>query len=131
MERQQSQNVSVDTLSTQSVVTEYVEVVNQAISKNSGSWAMGKMIELGDSAIGDRKFGVAIFRDDSGSPHDFYTMKFEDGRLRIVAHGKEDPVFTWKASESYLRDVVAERDKFIESPAKLDFEWLKDRTGLN
>ena len=131
MKESTNDKVSTNDLSTEAVMAEYVNIVNEAISKRSDTWPVGKMIELGDKALDNKKFGVAIYRDDAGSPHDYFTLKFDGGRLSILSHGKRDPDFAWKASESYLRGVVAERDKYVESPAKLDFDWLKDRTGIN
>lgn len=124
-------NISTNDLSTEAVMTEYVNIVNEAISTRSDVWPMGKLIELGDKALDDKSFGVAIYRDDASNPHDYFTLKFDGGRLNVVSHGKRDPDFAWKASEDYLRGVVAEREKYVESPAKLDFDWLKTRTGIN
>ena len=75
--------------------------------------------------------GVAIYKDKPGAPHDFFTIKLNDGSFYVVEHGKKAPDMVWKASEDYLRKVVSNKSDYIANPAKLDFDWLKSRIGIS
>jgi hypothetical protein len=48
-----------------------------------------------------------------------------------MSHRKEDPSIAWKVPESYLKDVVENAEDYINHPAKLDWEWLKQRVGIS
>jgi hypothetical protein len=36
----------------------------------------------------------------------------------------------WKVNVSYLQQVVDNPQEYIDNPAKLDFDWLRDRLKL-
>jgi hypothetical protein len=57
-------------------------------------------------------------------------VRFREGRLELVDHGKREPELTWKVSRSYLDEITRDPETYVENPAKLDWEWLKSRVGI-
>lgn len=115
---------------TTSLVTDYLSTVNQAIDEHADDFPMKQLIRAGDKMLDGRNVGMAIYGKDPESPYDFYTVRFEDRALKLVAHGKEDVDVAWKVSDDYLHRVVDNREDYIAQPAKLDLGWLKTRVGL-
>jgi hypothetical protein len=53
-----------------------------------------------------------------------------DNAFVLVSHSKAgDADSAWKVSVDYLRDVVDNPRRYIDNPALLAFDWLKQRLG--
>lgn len=122
----QTENISTDTL-----MTEYLNVVNTALDRNKNSFPYDYIIKATEKLSKDKEFGIAVYKNDPKSPHDYYTVNFDNGHINLLAHGKQNPDIDWKFDEDYMRNVVEEPKKYIESPAKLDLDWLKERLGIS
>ena len=74
-----------------------------------------------------QKFGIGIYKDNPMTPHDWFTIGWNDGNIEIIGHGKDDVTLSTKVKESYVKNVVKNPEPYVENPAKLDLDWLKSR----
>ena len=118
-------------LSSSALFTEYVNVANQAIGRRRDDFPFKQLLDAADSLLDDRKVNVGIYKTDADNPHDWFTMEFNGDTFDIAQHGKTDEGLTWKVSQEYLEGVVDNPSDYIENPTQLDFEWLKERVGIN
>lgn len=120
--------MQTEKLDTNALFTQYVNVVNKAMGQNRDEFPFSQLMSMGEKILGDKKIGAAVYKDDPDSPHDYFTLTYEDGKLRAT-HGKEAPNVEWKLDERHLENVVDDPGTFIENPARLDLDWLKTRMG--
>ncbi|MBH25176.1 MAG: hypothetical protein CMH57_12130 [Myxococcales bacterium] len=120
----------VEVSTTEAVFTEYINVLNQALGENRGSFPYDQLIRLGDTLIGDKRIGVGVFKEDADNPHDWFMVQFEDGTFELMKHGKSDPDLIWKTQSSYIEDVVQNSSEYIEQPSRIDLGWLKQAVGM-
>lgn len=117
-------------LSSTALFTEYVRVANQAIGQRKEKFPFKQLLDAADELV-DEPVNVGIYKDDADHPHDWFTMEFNGETFDVAQHGKSDKGMTWKVTQAYLENVVENSDEYIENPAKLDFDWLKQRVGLS
>jgi hypothetical protein len=126
---QAHEQVSQD-LAPDALFTQYLTVVNRVIAENRDG-LYGKAAKLWDKAAGDEKVAVGVYKSDAESPHHWYTVTIQDGRVDLVDAAKaNDAKQSWKISDEHLANVVDNPDKYVESPFKLDLDWLATRVGL-
>jgi len=119
-------------LQTDSAFTEYLHVVNRALGEHRDETPYKQILALGEKALDQRTIGVAVFKDDPAKPHDWFTVRFEDGKLSLEEHGKKpERDFDWKIKRAHIDHVVETPQEFVDKPWKLDLDWLKTRVGLN
>ncbi len=104
-----------------------LDVTNQALDKLRDTPLFASLIKLMENQAAGRKFGVAIYSDEPDQPHDYYTVRANNHKIELVARGKDAPDIDWKVSRAYLQDLNDHPEDYIESPWKLDVEWLKHR----
>jgi hypothetical protein len=108
--------------------TTYLRVCNTAMDLHRDEFPFKQLIEIGDKLASNRRFGVGIYKDDPASPHAYYTIEVNAGRLEIVARGKQpDTSMDWKVKQSYVEHVAADPTPYVEHPMKLDWDWVKSR----
>ena len=101
--------------------------MNKAIDANRNSLFFKTLLKSCKSVLGHDHLGVAVYKDSPDSPHDYFTVRMDDGRFLLVAHGREEVKTDWKVSEDYLRDLVNHPDKYVKHPEKLSLNWLAER----
>ena len=75
--------------------------------------------------------GVAVYKDDPDTPHDYYTVCYHENYIELVSHGKEKGIdVAWKVSEDYLQKLEDDPQRYIDNPALMDWDWLKSRLGI-
>lgn len=109
---------------------QFLNVCNQAISAHKETFPYKQILGLSETVMGGRNIGLAIYADDPDTPFDYFTISLRNGKLALVAHGKEAPEIAWKVSRTYLERVVENPQTYIEHPEKLDLDWLVSRLGL-
>lgn len=117
-------------MNTHALFVQYVDVVNQAIGQHRDEVPYKQLVQLGDKALGDEPFGVAVYKGDDDTPHDTFQLRLSDGTLEVVEHGLSGESIAWKVPEAHLRKVVDEPQAFIDGPEKLNLDWLWRRAGL-
>ncbi|MDX1649123.1 MAG: hypothetical protein R3263_04645 [Myxococcota bacterium] len=115
---------------TVSLFTQYLNVVNAAVAAHKDETPYKQMIQAADKLAGDTRFGVEVYADDPGEPYESFTVRHDEGRLELVAHGKEDVDLDWKVSRDYLQKVVDDAQTYIDEPGRLDLDWLRSRLPL-
>jgi len=116
-----SQTLTLDTF--QSALA----TMNQSIEHNQDALFFKTLLKGCQSVLHGENLGVAIYKDDPSSPHDYYTVQMKDGRLMLVDHGKQDTDVDWSVSEDYLKDLADHPNKYVNNPEKLSLKWLADR----
>lgn len=114
----------------QTLFTNALDVTNSALDRHREEVPYAQILASADKMLDGRKLGVAVYESEAGSPFDYFTIRYHDGRLELVSHGKEEPDAQWKVSRAYLQEVAEHPQTYIEHPIKLDLAWLKDRVGL-
>jgi len=116
---------------TETLFLEYLNTLNQALAAHRNQMPYKQIIDASDKVFGDRKLGVAVYKTDPSAPHDFYTVKMVDGRIAFVSHGKDAPEYSWKTKEAFMKDVVDNKQYYVDNPSKLNWDWLTSRIGMN
>lgn len=111
--------------SEQQLLVNYLNIANAAMESHQDDFPYKQLHMVGDKLFNDKKFGVGIVKDDPRHPYDYYTVAYKNGAFQLVGHGKKDADLDWHCKRDYLEEVVANPNKYIESPAKLDWDWLK------
>lgn len=118
-------------LETNALFTQYLNVVNRAIGQHRDHVPYKQLMQVTDKLMKDKNVGVAVYKESADTPHDWFTLTMEDGKLRILEHGRRDPDTTWKIKEDHLRKVVEDPEEYVKHPFKLDLDWLTSRLGLS
>lgn len=113
-----------------SLFAQALDVMNEALVRHEDAAPFKQMLGLSEKLVAGRHIGVSIYDQASDRPIDECTVTFEEQRFRLVAHGQRDPEISWKVSREYLEKVVENREDYLAHPAKLDWDWLKSRMGI-
>ena len=119
--------------STYQLFIQSLNITNAAMEANRDSIFLKPLLTACDAELRDEDFGVAIFEDDPEHPVDNFTIRLENDTFVLVSHQapRGDAESVWKVSKSYLQDVVEHPRKYIDNPALLAFDWLKQRVNLS
>lgn len=104
-----------------------LDVINDALSSLQEKPLIKDIISLMGKQASGKQFGVEIYSDNPDTPHDYYTIRVNNQRLELVSRGKDAPKIDWKVSTAYLQDINENPQKYVDSPLKLDIDWLKHR----
>ena len=107
-----------------------LNVMNASLEANRESLVFKPLLKACETNLRDTNLGIAVYKDDPDTPHDYFTIRMKSGTFVLVSRGKQEPNVAWKVSESYLTDVAHNPRKYVDSPTMLSFDWLKDRVGL-
>lgn len=97
-----------------------VDVINQALEEHTDGRVFGGVVSLTEKLSSGKQFGVAVYKEDADHPHDYFTVRFNRGKVELVARGKESPDIAWKVSQDYLKKVCTEPQTYIDNPARPD-----------
>lgn len=118
------------TTDTVTLFAKALNTVNQAIDANRETFPYNLILDASEELEEDKRFGAAVYKDDPQKPHDYFTVRFRDGRLEFVSHGKSDVNYEWRVADQYLEELAESPERFIESPSLVDLEWLNARLFL-
>lgn len=107
--------------------TKALDVTNRSIEENRGSGFYGTLISAWDKYLNGHKAGVEIYNEDPDKPFDYFTVRYVNGKFELQSRGKSEHDTEWKVSRKYLESLVDNPQAYIDNPAKLDIDWLKDR----
>jgi len=116
-----------DTKDIYELFTEALDVTNRSLEKNRGSGFYGTLISAWDKYLDGHKAGVSIYDEDPAKPFDYFTIRYMKGKFEIQSRGKSEHDTEWKVSRKYLKSLADDPQTYIDHPAKLDIDWLKDR----
>lgn len=113
------------------LLIEYLDVCNTALVANQHSFPYKQILAAAERVFGGRRMGLIVYEDDPDVPVAYFTVRFAGNQIEPAAEGKLDPDFSAKIKQSYMTKVVKHRQEYIDHPAKLDWEWLKSRLGVD
>jgi hypothetical protein len=113
--------------STESLFSEYLAVVNRAIAQNRDRVPYKQLFAGAKKLLGDRMIEAVVYHESAILGR--FAIGLENERLEIVEPDHEGGAssWEWKVSEKHLDNVVADPQPYIESPLKLDLDWLETR----
>lgn len=117
-------------LATDALFTQYLHVVNRALGENRDTAPYEQILDASEKFFDDTSLAVGVFKNDSSQPHDWFVVEYDDGRFSLEKHGKGEADLTCKVRESHLEEVVDNPEEYVESPYKLDLDWLRKTLGL-
>jgi CBS domain-containing protein len=119
------------TTSTASLLVGFLGVCNESLAKNRDTFPYKHVFGLYEKLFADRDVHVTIYEDDPGKEIGPVTIRYVDGRYEPVSGESQSPGFRVKLKRSYMEQVVANPEQYIEHPEKLDWDWLKSRIGFD
>lgn len=114
------------TTATQDLFTSYVQSVNHIFEANQDTAVVGSLIKAGEKVFGGKSINFAIVESGGKPPADYFTTHFAGKRFHIDEHGKSDEaLMTVELSMPYMKQVVDHESEYVESPMKVDWDWLR------
>jgi len=111
--------------------TSALNTVNAALDAHSDEIPFKQILAAADRVLKDRNLGVAVYKDDPSTPHDYFTVAFRKNAFEVVSHGKQSPEIDGKVSVGYLEELANDPDRYVSNPLKLELDWLTSRLGLD
>ena len=90
-------------LETNALFTQYLNVVNRSMGANRDKMPYKLMFDASNKLLEGDRIGVAVYKTDAKSPHDWFTVTLKDGTFEILEHGKQTPDVTWLGSRNTYR----------------------------
>ncbi len=102
---------------------QYVDICNTAISSHREEFPYKQLWDAFSRLSDNAQVRVAVYDDQ---PKSLYALRFAQDHIEAEENGNEDnPGF--RINLSYLKQVVEHPEQYIENPALLDWDWLKNR----
>jgi len=117
-------------LATDALFTQYLHVVNRALGQNSDHFPYDKILDAAQAVFDDKTVAVGIYKGRMDQPHDWFVVRFDDGRFSLEEHGKGEADLTWKLEQAHLEEVVENPQTYVDEPVKLDLDWLMKTVGI-
>ena len=116
---------------TTGLFTDALATMNAVIDANEDTMPYRLFFDASKKMDMELTMGVAIYKNDPDTLHDYYTIRYEGNRFELIDHGKQDGIdICWKVSEDYLQKLAENPETYINNPAKMDWDWLKSRLGI-
>lgn len=112
------------------LLTNYIDICNQAISQSRNTRWFRQLERLGEKYDRPINMHTVIYDRNPGDVVTSAVVRFNPGEteLEVLPVGDYEANLRWKASVGYLEDVVLRRpDWYRENPFRLDWSWMKDR----
>ena len=104
-----------------------LDVTNRSLEANRETKFFGTLIGAWDKFLEGHKAGVAVYDENPDQPFDYFTVRYANGKFQLQSRGKSEHDTEWKVSRRYLQSLVDDPQAYIDNPAKLDIDWLKNR----
>ncbi|MGE0754250.1 MAG: hypothetical protein AB7L92_03720 [Alphaproteobacteria bacterium] len=107
--------------------SEYLKVCNQVLEKNKDRFPYKQLWDTTEKICSDQDIKMAIYDD---RPKECLSLTIKGTQLQAKPC-QDDGVckYAWRMNYSYLKNVVDKPEEYIKHPAKLDWDWLKNRLG--
>lgn len=108
--------------------SDYLAVCNRALEANREAFPYKQIWDAAESFLGDRSVKLAVYDD---RPQECYCLQMKDKKIETAEDcNRADPQDAWRVNLSYLQQVVENPDEYINHPARLDWDWLRNRMGI-
>lgn len=106
---------------------QYLAICNEAMKQNKDRFPYKHIWEAVERLKRGEDIDLTIYDDE---PKSHYRVQIKDNHIDVIDVDHEDKHQGWKLTSSYLRKVVEHPQEYIDHPAKLDWDWLKDCAGI-
>lgn len=103
---------------------QYLEICNQALSSHREVFPYKQIWGAVQCAAGDKAVRVAIYDDQ---PKTAYELHLGEDHIEAEPDGLHMDSPVCRMNLSYLKQVVEHPEEYIHNPARLDWDWLKNR----
>jgi len=107
------------------LLEQYLEICNKVMQQNRDRFPYSQIWQAGEQALSGRAVELAVV-DDAPKAHKCVTLEACKINSEPTGKAAEDPP-VMRLSASYLEDVVAHPDKYIDNPSLIDWDWLTIR----
>ena len=107
------------------LVERYMEVCNQAIEKHKDTFPYKNILKASEAFQGSG-WRFTVYDDE---PKGSYQINLNDNFMEAKPCEKKHSS-GWHLNTSYLHKVTQNPQDYIDNPALLDLDWLKNRMGL-
>lgn len=108
-----------------SLLEQYLEICNRAMQENRDRFPYSQIWQAGEQALSGRAVELAVV-DDQPKAQKCVTLHSNQIDGPEPEDMRDDPP-VMRLSASYLEDVVAHPEKYIENPSLIDWDWLQLR----
>lgn len=112
----------------QDLFNQFLRVCNKAMEAHKDEFPYKHIWEAAEHMQGEGGMHVTLYDDE---PKGDYQLKIQDKHIEVMREGDGESESGWRLNASYLRQVVENPDIYINEPSKLDWHWLKNRSGLD
>ena len=102
---------------------QYLKICNQALDENKNRFPYNHLWDAAQKLMEDEIVQISIYDD---RPKIAYCLQFKDHHIEAVKVSTTDKSDSCCINMSYLEQVVEEPEKYIENPAKIDWDWLRN-----
>ena len=111
----------------QELFRRYLEICNEAVQHNRDRFPYKPIWDAVETLMKDREVAVAIYDD---RPKETCEVTLQDHQLKAKQVDKPADG-AWHVNMSYLERVVRNPEEYIHNPAKIDWEWLRNRLEID
>jgi len=106
----------------------YLKVCNHALENNKDVFPYKEICGATEKLLGDTAVKMAVYDD---RPKTCYRVQMDDNKMQASeSENPDDAKDAWRLNYSYLKQVVDNPEEYVKHPAKLDWDWLRNRLGL-
>ena len=104
----------------------YLEICNKALDCNKDKFPYKQIWQAAQKVLSDKNISLAIYDDH---PKATYDLSIHDNHIDVVGKNvkEEKSDDAWHVNMSYMEKVVSNPDEYIRNPAKIDWDWLRNR----
>lgn len=105
---------------------QYLEICNQALQESKHKFPFQQILGAARRVNSSRKTEVFVIED---RPQSTYVLSVNDKGIAAEPAASSDNCDCqgeWRVARSYLEDVIQNPQKYIENPAKINWDWLLD-----
>lgn len=111
--------------SEEDLFSQYLDVCNQALQANKNRFPFKQILKVAQESQNQKTIAVHIIDDQ---PSIQYAIQLKDNKIDGNPHdckhcqcdGK------WRVTKSYLQNVINNPQRYIDNPAKINWEWIYD-----
>ncbi len=107
---------------------QFLEVCNQAMEAHKEEFPYKYIWEAAEDFQDEDGMHVTIYDDE---PKGDYQLRMHDKHIEVMDDSQQSDTSGWRLNISYLKQVVENPEAYISEPAKLDWQWLKNRVGMD
>jgi hypothetical protein len=108
------------------LMNRYLDVCNKAIEENKEDFFYKRVWGISERIFKTYHMHIAVYDD---RVKNLYVLRYADHKISEDRSVKPDFERSWHINYSYLKHVVDNPEQYIKHPAKLDWDWLKNKVA--